>query len=65
MASSTVAAAMPWRGVRIGGCTATCHLCAAGNDLRTKKAYDASLRELDDAVVLHDAGTAGISTVEG
>lgn len=35
---------------RIGVCIDTCHMFAAGYDLRTRKAYEASMRELDDIV---------------
>ena len=37
---------------RVGICIDTCHLFAAGYDLRTKRAYEATMRELD-AVVGH------------
>jgi len=35
---------------RLGVCIDTCHMFAAGYDLRTKKAYEASMTELDDVV---------------
>ncbi|MHC4956365.1 MAG: deoxyribonuclease IV [Planctomycetota bacterium] len=35
---------------RLGVCIDTCHMFAAGYDLRTKKAYEASMKELDDTV---------------
>ena len=38
------------RSKRLGVCIDTCHMFAAGYDLRTKKAYEASMKELDDVV---------------
>ncbi|MEM8882463.1 MAG: deoxyribonuclease IV [Planctomycetota bacterium] len=35
---------------RLGVCIDTCHLFAAGYDLRTKKSYEATMQELDDLV---------------
>ena len=35
---------------RIGVCIDTCHAFAAGYDLRNKRAYEASMRALDDTV---------------
>jgi deoxyribonuclease-4 len=37
---------------RAGVCIDTCHLFAAGNDLRGAKAYEATMRALDDTVGL-------------
>jgi len=38
------------RGERVGICLDTCHLFAAGYDIRTKKAYGGTLREFDRLV---------------
>jgi len=40
------------RSKRVGVCIDTCHMFAAGYDLRTAKAYEASFAELDDVVGL-------------
>jgi deoxyribonuclease-4 len=40
------------RSKRLGVCIDTCHMFAAGYDLRTKKAYEKSFAELDDVVGL-------------
>ena len=37
---------------RMGVCIDTCHAFAAGYDLRTKKSYEATMRELDEVVGL-------------
>ena len=41
------------RSKRLGVCIDTCHMFAAGYDLRTKKSYEASMTELEDVVGLN------------
>jgi deoxyribonuclease IV len=38
---------------RIGVCVDTCHLFAAGYDLRTEESYDSTMRQLDEIVGIH------------
>jgi deoxyribonuclease-4 len=40
------------RSKRLGVCIDTCHLFASGYDMRTKKSYAATMKELDDVVGL-------------
>ena len=40
------------RSKRLGVCIDTCHLFASGYDMRTRKSYDATMKELDEVVGL-------------
>jgi len=50
---------------RVGVCLDTCHVFAAGYDLRTREAYDATMREFDRLVGLHRVHAVHVNDSKG